>query len=91
MSGFNPDSIIEFFVKVGENYCNCFIFREHQRYSFIKGCDGMEMIITMSNGWTIKTNDLWYEKTYKNIQIDSLIGTVSLNTDHKITNESYIY
>ena len=91
MASFIPDNIIEFFVKVGENYCNCFIFCEHQRYPHIKGCGGMEMVITISNGRTIKTNDLWYGKTYSDIRIDSIIGTVSLNTDNKITDESYIY
>ena len=82
---------IEFFVKVGDIYHKCFIFRNGPRYQFIKGCGGMEMIITMSNGWKIKTNDLWYDKIHNEIATDALIGKVSVNSNNEITDESYMY
>jgi hypothetical protein len=82
---------IAFFVKVGDVYHKCFIFRNGPRYQSIKGCGGMEMIITMSNGWKIKTNDLWYDKIHNEIEPDSIIGTVSVNSNNEITDESYIY
>jgi hypothetical protein len=49
------------------------------------------MIITMSNGWKIVTNDLWYDKFYNEPEPNSLIGTVNINANSEIPDESFIY
>ena len=82
---------IEFFVKVNDGYNMCIIYKNGPRNTYIKGCGGMEMIITMSNGWKITTNDLWYDRFYKELDPNVLIGTVSLNVNHEISDESFIY
>ena len=82
---------IKFFVKVDNGYHECIIFKNGPRNNFMKGCGGSEMIITMSNGWKIKTNDLWYDRFYNEIAPNVLMGSVSLNYNNEITDESFIY
>ena len=84
-------NVFEFFVKVDGGYHKCFIFKNGRRNNMFKGCGGSEMIITMSNGWKIITNDLWYDKFYNELDPNSLIGTGSLNYNNEIADESFIY
>ena len=84
-------STIEFFVKMNGGYNKCIIYKNGPRNTLMKGCCGMEMIITMSNGWKIATNDLWYDKFYTELDPNVLIGTVSLNYNKEISDESFIY
>ena len=85
------NNTIVFFVKVDNGYHKCIIYKNGPRNSFMKGCGGSEMIITISNGWKIKTNDLWYERFYTELDPNVLIGSVSLNNNNEITDESFIY
>ena len=84
-------STIEFFVKMNGGYNKCIIYKNGPRNTLMKGCCGMEMIITMSNGWKIATNDLWYDKIHNEIATDALTGKVSVNSNNEITDESYMY
>ena len=83
---------MEFFVKVDGGYHKCFIFKNGRRNNVFKGCGGTEMIITMSNGWKIVTNDLWYEDiTYLDLPINALTGIVEVNVNDEPVDETYIY
>ena len=82
---------IIFYVKNDNNYHECTIFPNGPRIPGTLGCDGIILLITMTNGWKIKTNDLWYERFYTELDPNVLIGSVSLNNNNEITDESFIY
>ena len=80
-----------FYVKNDNNYHECTIFPNGPRIPGTLGCDGIILLLTMTNGWKIKTNDLWY--TCHNIidlPIDAKIASVSVS-NNEIVDESFIF
>ena len=65
----------------------CFVYTDGPRYDQFKGCAGNLLIITLSDGRIIVTNDLWYE-TY--VPGCNLSGTVR-TYNNEIVSESYVY
>jgi hypothetical protein len=85
-------------------FTKCKIYKNGPRYNTnLRGCDGNLIIIKLSDGRFIKTNDLWYEldgpfneTSFKTISINDLIGEV-IPIDYKEVDklfnvdEEYIY
>ena len=77
------DNVIEFMSK-GRH---CVIYKNHRRFEYLLGCSGNLLIIKLSDGRKIKTNDLWYIENNKNF---ILTGEVSIY-NNEIADEVYIY
>ena len=83
--------MLTFYVKNDNNYHECAIFTNGQRISGTLGCDGIILLVTMTNGWKIKTNDLWYMcHNIIDLPINAKIASVSVS-NNEIVDESFIY
>ena len=82
---------IVFYKKIDFMYLECLIYKKKQRYPVIKGCGGISLIVTLSDGRKIRTNDLWYEDSYIKLPLNSLTGIVEVNTNDDPVDETYIY
>ena len=82
------DNVIEFMSK-GRH---CVIYKNHRRFEYLLGCSGNLLIIKLSDGRKIRTNDLWYEDiTYLDLPINALTGIVEVNVNDEPVDETYIY
>ena len=81
-----------FYAKTTEcnNYHECFVSRSGPRSGLMKGCGGAELLITITNGLKIKTNDLWYINYNVKLPENSIIGTVSIYCN-EIVDETIMY
>ena len=81
-----------FYKKFDYLYRECIIYKDNQRYPMIKGCGVITLLVTLSDGRKIRTNDLWYEDiTYLDLPINALTGIVEVNVNDEPVDETYIY
>jgi hypothetical protein len=82
---------IKFYQKTKDSIWREWIIFTDGPKTSLRGCYGNILLVQLSDGRKIKTNDLWHSNYFSILPKNSLSGEISIYTQGVDVDETYIY